>query len=194
MEQDMRFMALALDLARSANGQTSPNPLVGAVLVNNGEVVGMGAHLRAGEPHAEVHALRMAGQKAAGATLYVTLEPCSHHGKTPPCAEAVIAAGIRRAVIATLDPNPLVAGKGAEKLRAAGVEVVVGVHEAEAKKLNEVFFHFITTRRPFVTIKTASTLDGKIATESGHSRWITGARARGKCTSCADSTTRSWSE
>ncbi|GEB34590.1 bifunctional diaminohydroxyphosphoribosylaminopyrimidine deaminase/5-amino-6-(5-phosphoribosylamino)uracil reductase RibD [Brevibacillus parabrevis] len=180
MEQDMRFMALALDLARSANGQTSPNPLVGAVLVNNGEVVGMGAHLRAGEPHAEVHALRMAGQKAAGATLYVTLEPCSHHGKTPPCAEAVIAAGIRRAVIATLDPNPLVAGKGAEKLRAAGVEVVVGVHEAEAKKLNEVFFHFIKTRRPFVTIKTASTLDGKIATESGHSRWITGTRARGE--------------
>ncbi|MGN7469417.1 bifunctional diaminohydroxyphosphoribosylaminopyrimidine deaminase/5-amino-6-(5-phosphoribosylamino)uracil reductase RibD [Brevibacillus sp. SAFN-007a] len=178
MEQDRRFMALALELARSAHGQTSPNPLVGAVLVNNGAVVGMGAHLRAGEPHAEVHALRMAGEKAAGATLYVTLEPCSHFGKTPPCADAVVAAGIRRAVIATLDPNPLVAGKGVEKLRAAGVEVLVGVGEAEAKRLNEVFFHYITTRRPFVTLKTASTLDGKIASVTGHSRWITGERAR----------------
>ncbi|WP_421617448.1 bifunctional diaminohydroxyphosphoribosylaminopyrimidine deaminase/5-amino-6-(5-phosphoribosylamino)uracil reductase RibD [Brevibacillus sp. TJ4] len=176
--EDARYMAMAIELAKTAEGQTSPNPLVGAVVVKDGFVIGMGAHVRAGEPHAEVHALRMAGERAACATLYVTLEPCSHHGKTPPCADAVIAAGIRRVVIATLDPNPAVSGRGAGKLRAAGVDVVVGVREAEAVRLNEVFFHFIQTRRPFVTVKTASTLDGKIATSTGHSKWITGAAAR----------------
>ncbi|UKL00221.1 bifunctional diaminohydroxyphosphoribosylaminopyrimidine deaminase/5-amino-6-(5-phosphoribosylamino)uracil reductase RibD [Brevibacillus brevis] len=178
MEQDSKYMDLALELARSARGQTSPNPMVGAVIVKEGTIVGMGAHLRAGEPHAEVHALRMAGEKAQGATVYVTLEPCSHYGKTPPCAEALIAADVRRVVVATLDPNPLVAGRGIEMLRAAGVEVAVGVREEEAKALNEVFFHYIQTRRPFVTVKTASTLDGKIASVTGHSRWITGAEAR----------------
>jgi len=178
MEQDTRFMALALELARAAQGQTSPNPLVGAVVVRDGQVVGMGAHLKAGEPHAEVHALRMAGEKAQGATLYVTLEPCSHHGKTPPCAEAVVAAGISRVVVAVVDENPLVAGKGIALLRAAGVEVTVGVCAQEAKKLNEVFWHYMKTKRPFVTVKTASTLDGKIATSTGHSRWITGEAAR----------------
>lgn len=178
MNQDARYMAMAIELAKAAEGQTSPNPLVGAVIVRDGAVIGMGAHLKAGEPHAEAHALRMAGEKAAGATLYVTLEPCSHYGKTPPCADAVIAAGIRRAVIATLDPNPLVAGRGADKLRAAGVEVVVGVREKEARRLNEVFFHYIQTNRPFVTVKTASTLDGKIASAAGHSKWITGLAAR----------------
>ncbi|NRR04168.1 bifunctional diaminohydroxyphosphoribosylaminopyrimidine deaminase/5-amino-6-(5-phosphoribosylamino)uracil reductase RibD [Brevibacillus sp. RS1.1] len=178
MEQDSKYMDLALELARSARGQTSPNPMVGAVIVKDGTIVGMGAHLRAGEPHAEVHALRMAGEKAQGATVYVTLEPCSHYGKTPPCAEALIAADVRRVVVATLDPNPLVAGRGVEMLRAAGVEVAVGVREEEAKALNEVFFHYIQTRRPFVTVKTASTLDGKIASFTGHSRWITGAEAR----------------
>lgn len=178
MGQDERFMAMALELARSAKGQTSPNPLVGAVIVQDGQIVGMGAHLKAGEPHAEVHALRMAGEKAKAATLYVTLEPCSHHGKTPPCAEAVVAAGISRVVVAVLDPNPLVAGKGIRLLRDAGVEVTVGVCETEATVLNEVFFHYIRTRQPFVIVKTASTLDGKMATATGHSRWITGEAAR----------------
>lgn len=180
MEQDVRFMALALELAQAARGQTSPNPLVGAVIVREGQVVGMGAHLKAGEPHAEVHALRMAGEKAKDATLYVTLEPCSHHGRTPPCAEAVVAAGISRAVVAVLDPNPLVAGRGIAILRSAGVDVTAGVCEQEALRLNEVFFHYIQTKRPFVTVKTASTLDGKIATATGHSRWITGEAARGE--------------
>ncbi|MED4755240.1 bifunctional diaminohydroxyphosphoribosylaminopyrimidine deaminase/5-amino-6-(5-phosphoribosylamino)uracil reductase RibD [Brevibacillus choshinensis] len=178
MEQDVRFMEMALELARTARGQTSPNPLVGAVVVKNGQVVGMGAHLKAGEPHAEVHALRMAGEQAKGATLYVTLEPCSHHGKTPPCAEAVVASGISRVVVAVLDPNPMVAGKGIDVLRGAGIDVRIGVREQEAQKLNEVFFHYIQTRLPFVTVKTASTLDGKIATVTGHSRWITGEAAR----------------
>jgi diaminohydroxyphosphoribosylaminopyrimidine deaminase/5-amino-6-(5-phosphoribosylamino)uracil reductase len=176
--QDVDYMSLALQLARSARGQTSPNPLVGAVVVKDGAIVGMGAHLKAGEPHAEVHALRMAGERAKGGTLYVTLEPCSHHGRTPPCADAVVEAGIARVVVAVLDPNPLVAGGGVARLRAAGVEVTVGVLEEEARRLNEVFFHFITSGKPFVTVKTAGTLDGKIATQTGHSRWITGAEAR----------------
>ncbi|MFY0543926.1 bifunctional diaminohydroxyphosphoribosylaminopyrimidine deaminase/5-amino-6-(5-phosphoribosylamino)uracil reductase RibD [Brevibacillus sp. H7] len=175
---DIHYMSLALQLAKGTAGQTSPNPMVGAVVVKDGIIVGMGAHLRAGEPHAEVHALRMAGEKAKGAVIYVTLEPCSHHGRTPPCVDAVIAAGISRVVIAVLDPNPLVAGRGAARLREAGLEVTVGVLEAEARRVNEVFFHYITTGRPFVTVKTASTLDGKIATQTGHSRWITGEEAR----------------
>ncbi len=175
---DNHYMSLALQLAKGTTGQTSPNPMVGAVIVKDGAIVGIGAHLRAGEPHAEVHALQMAGDQAKGADLYVTLEPCSHHGRTPPCVEAVLKAGIARVVIAVLDPNPLVAGRGAARLREAGVEVIVGVLEEEARRLNEVFFHYITTGRPFVTVKTASTLDGKIATESGDSRWITGEEAR----------------
>lgn len=176
--KDEMYMQLALEMARGAMGQTSPNPMVGSVVVKNGEIVGMGAHLKAGEPHAEVHALCMAGEKARGATIYVTLEPCSHHGRTPPCVDAILAAGISRAVIATLDPNPLVAGQGVRKLEEAGVDVMVGVREAEARKLNEVFFHFITTGKPFVTVKTAMTLDGKIAAKTGHSQWITGEAAR----------------
>lgn len=175
---DSTYMALAMQLAKGTRGQTSPNPLVGAVIVREGAVVGMGAHLRAGEPHAEVHALRMAGDKAKGAVLYVTLEPCSHHGRTPPCAEAVLQAGISRVVIAALDPNPLVAGRGAAMLQKAGIEVTIGVLEEEARRLNEVFFHYITTGLPFVTVKTASTLDGKIAAATGDSRWITGEEAR----------------
>jgi len=178
MHQDARYMNMAIELARAGFGQTSPNPLVGAVIVKNGTVVGMGAHLRAGEPHAEVHALRMAGNQAKDATLYVTLEPCCHVGKTPPCTEAVIRAGINRVVVAALDPNPQVAGGGVEKLRAAGLEVIVGIEEEKAKQLNEVFFHYIQSKRPFVTLKTASTLDGKIATHTGHSKWITGEDAR----------------
>jgi diaminohydroxyphosphoribosylaminopyrimidine deaminase/5-amino-6-(5-phosphoribosylamino)uracil reductase len=175
---DTRYMSLALDVAKGAIGQTSPNPLVGAVVVKDGEIVGLGAHLKAGEAHAEVHALRMAGEKARNATIYVTLEPCSHHGRTPPCTDAILQAGIARVVIATTDPNPLVAGRGVARLREAGLEVKVGVLEEEARRLNEVFFHYITSGTPFVTVKTASTLDGKVATETGHSRWVSGAEAR----------------
>lgn len=172
------YMKLALTLAEAARGQTSPNPLVGCVLVRDGEIVGMGAHLRAGEAHAEVQALRMAGERARGATAYVTLEPCSHHGRTPPCANALIASGVASVVIASSDPNPLVAGRGVARLREAGISVTCGVCEEEAKRLNEVFFTYITKKRPFVTSKTAMTLDGKVATQTGSSRWITGEAAR----------------
>lgn len=178
MKTDNDYMNLAIDLAKSAKGQTSPNPLVGAIVVKNGAIVGMGAHLRAGEPHAEIHALKMAGNQAVGATLYVSLEPCCHHGKTPPCTDAILSSGVRKVVVATSDPHPLVAGSGIEILKDAGLEVVVGIQQQEAIQLNEVFFHYVQTRRPFVTLKTASTLDGKIATRSGHSRWITGVASR----------------
>jgi diaminohydroxyphosphoribosylaminopyrimidine deaminase/5-amino-6-(5-phosphoribosylamino)uracil reductase len=175
---DTYFMKLALQLAESTKGQTSPNPVVGSVVVRNGEVVGMGAHLKAGTEHAEVHALRMAGDKAKGATIYVTLEPCSHHGLTPPCTDLIIETGIKRVVIATLDLNPLVAGKGVEKLRNVSVDVEVGILEKEALELNKVFFHYITHKTPFVTVKTATSLDGKTATTTGESKWITGDLAR----------------
>ncbi|WP_370875859.1 bifunctional diaminohydroxyphosphoribosylaminopyrimidine deaminase/5-amino-6-(5-phosphoribosylamino)uracil reductase RibD [Caldalkalibacillus uzonensis] len=171
-------MKLALRLAEATSGQTSPNPVVGAVIVKDFEIVGLGAHLKAGEAHAEVHALAMAGEKAQGATLYVTLEPCSHHGTTPPCADAVIEAGIRRVVIAATDPNPLVSGRGVEKLKAAGLAVEVGLFREEAERLNEIFNYYIVHKRPFVTLKTATTLDGKIATVTGESQWITGEEAR----------------
>ncbi|WP_027407656.1 bifunctional diaminohydroxyphosphoribosylaminopyrimidine deaminase/5-amino-6-(5-phosphoribosylamino)uracil reductase RibD [Anoxybacteroides tepidamans] len=178
MRHDERYMRLALELAKTASGQTSPNPVVGAVVVKNGEIVGFGAHLKAGEPHAEVHAVRMAGDKARGATVYVTLEPCSHFGKTPPCADLLVETGVARVVVATTDPNPLVAGKGIEKLKRAGIEVVVGILKEEADELNRVFFHYIKTKTPFVTLKYASSLDGKIATTTGDSKWITSEEAR----------------
>lgn len=167
-----------MELAAMAAGRTSPNPLVGAVIVNNDTVVGEGYHLRAGTPHAEIHALRQAGDKARGATLYVNLEPCSHYGRTPPCAEAVAAAGIKKVVLACQDPNPLVQGRGIAMLRQAGLEVVSGLLEQEARRLNEVFWKYITTGTPFVAVKTAMTIDGKIAARSGDSRWVTGALAR----------------
>lgn len=175
---DQEYMKLAIELARSAAGQTAPNPMVGAIVVNNNQIIGMGAHLKAGEPHAEVHAIRMAGEKAKDATIYVTLEPCSHHGKTPPCADLIIASGIKRVVVASTDSNPLVAGRGIIKLREAGIIVETGVLENEALELNEVFFHFIETGLPYVTLKSASTLDGKTATVKGESKWITGEAAR----------------
>lgn len=178
MQHDERYMRFALDVAKTGLGQTSPNPAVGAVVVKNGEIVGFGAHLKAGEPHAEVHAIRMAGDKAKGATVYVTLEPCSHFGKTPPCADLLVETGVKRVVIATTDPNPLVAGKGIEKLKRAGIDVTVGVLKEEADELNRVFFHYITTKTPFVTLKYASSLDGKIATKTGDSKWITSEEAR----------------
>ncbi len=177
-DNDTAFMARALALARRAAGRTSPNPLVGAVVVKDGRVVGEGYHQKAGTPHAEVHALAAAGTGARGATLYVTLEPCSHHGRTPPCTEAILAAGVRRVVAAVQDPNPRVAGRGFERLREAGVEVTAGVLEEEARRLNEAFFVYVTAGRPFVAMKTAMTLDGKIATACGESRWISGEASR----------------
>lgn len=171
-------MQLAIQMATSTKGQTAPNPSVGSVVVKNGEVMGMGAHLKAGEAHAEVHALNMAGECAQGATIYVTLEPCSHYGKTPPCAEKIIQSGISRAVVATLDPNPKVAGRGVKMLQDAGITVETGILKQEADDLNEVFYHWIQSKRPFVTLKTAMSLDGKIATTTGESQWITGQEAR----------------
>lgn len=178
IEADDRFMRRALALAERARGLTSPNPLVGAVVVQDGEVVGEGFHWRAGEPHAEIEALRAAGGKTAGATLYVTLEPCTHTGRTPPCVPAVLAAGIRRVVIAARDTNPVVAGGGAAALRAAGVEVIEGTLAREAWDQNRVFLTAVQERRPHVTLKAAMTLDGKIADVHGGSRWITGEDAR----------------
>ncbi|WIY60156.1 bifunctional diaminohydroxyphosphoribosylaminopyrimidine deaminase/5-amino-6-(5-phosphoribosylamino)uracil reductase RibD [Bacillus arachidis] len=175
---DQEYMKIALQLAQSTAGQTSPNPMVGAVVVKDGNIVGMGAHLRAGEEHAEVHALRTAGDKANGSTVYVTLEPCSHFGKTPPCCDLLIEKKVKRVVIATLDCNPLVSGNGAKRLQAAGICVTTGVLEEEAITLNRYFFHYMNTKLPFVTIKTAMSLDGKIATTTGESRWITGEIAR----------------
>ncbi len=168
----------ALALARLAEGRTSPNPLVGAVIVKNGRVVGEGYHHRAGEPHAEIEALRAAGNSARGATLYVTLEPCAHHGRTPPCTEALIAAGIAEVYYAVGDPNPRVNGKGHAKIEAAGIKVHRGLCEEEARELNRPFFKHVTTGRPFVTAKFAMSLDGKIATRSGDSRWITNPASR----------------
>jgi diaminohydroxyphosphoribosylaminopyrimidine deaminase / 5-amino-6-(5-phosphoribosylamino)uracil reductase len=178
MNKDHYFMRMALDLAASAKGRTNPNPIVGAILVKDGVIVGSGLHRKAGEPHAEVHAFRMAGEHAKGATLYVTLEPCSHFGKTPPCANLVKESEVSRVVVAMQDPNPQVAGRGIGLLRDAGIEVEVGVLEKEARLLNERFIHNMVTRTPFVISKVAMTLDGKIAAYNGHSKWITGEASR----------------
>jgi len=175
---DVQYMQQALELARRGLGLVSPNPLVGCVLVKDGVVVGRGYHQRFGGPHAEVYALQEAGPQARGAVLYVNLEPCSHMGKTPPCADAVIQAGVSRVVVALRDPNPLVAGTGLARLVAAGIAVTVGVCKTAAHKLNEAFAKYITTGCPFVTLKSAITLDGKIATRTGASQWITGELAR----------------
>lgn len=178
MKDDVFYMKLAIANAKAMKGQTSPNPLVGAVIVQQGEIVGIGAHMKAGEPHAEIHALQMAGEKAKGADMYVTLEPCSHHGKTGPCTEAIIKSGVKRVVIATQDPNPLVAGKGVTMLKQAGIEVDEGICKQEADRLNVPFFHFIQSDLPYVILKSAISLDGKIATSHLESKWITGTEAR----------------
>jgi diaminohydroxyphosphoribosylaminopyrimidine deaminase/5-amino-6-(5-phosphoribosylamino)uracil reductase len=178
LEDDEYWMRRALRLAEKGRGWTSPNPMVGAVLVKDGRVVGEGYHVRVGEPHAEVNALNRAGEKANGATLYINLEPCDHYGKTPPCAPALIEAGVKRAVVGMEDPNPLVKGRGLKRLRSAGLDVKVGILEEECKTLNEAFSKYIQTREPFVILKIASTLDGKIATEHGESKWITSEASR----------------
>ncbi|WP_188887964.1 bifunctional diaminohydroxyphosphoribosylaminopyrimidine deaminase/5-amino-6-(5-phosphoribosylamino)uracil reductase RibD [Paenibacillus radicis (ex Gao et al. 2016)] len=175
---DSYYMGLALELAAKAAGQTGINPVVGCVVVKEGRIIGVGTHLKRGTGHAEVHALQMAGDEAEGATVYVTLEPCSHFGKTPPCCERIIAAKAARVVVAATDPNPQVAGRGLERLRESGIEVTVGLLEEKSRSMNEKFNKYITTKLPFVTLKTASTLDGKIASRTGDSRWITGAAAR----------------
>jgi diaminohydroxyphosphoribosylaminopyrimidine deaminase/5-amino-6-(5-phosphoribosylamino)uracil reductase len=170
-------MRRALELAREGWGQTAPNPMVGAVVVRNGEIVGEGFHTRFGAAHAEVEALRAARERAEGATVYVTLEPCAHVGKTPPCANALIAARVARVVIAARDPNPTAAG-GAQLLREAGIDVTTGVVESEARELNAAFFHGVAEKRPWITLKLAISLDGGLADATGHSRWITGDESR----------------
>jgi diaminohydroxyphosphoribosylaminopyrimidine deaminase/5-amino-6-(5-phosphoribosylamino)uracil reductase len=177
-EFDRNLMHRCLELARQALGQTAPNPLVGSVVVQQGQVVGEGFHPGAGQPHAEVFALRAAGSKALGATLYVNLEPCNHYGRTPPCTEAVIAAGVTHVVVGMVDPNPQVAGRGIDRLRQAGITVTVGVEESACQQLNEPFIYRMLHQRPLGILKYAMTLDGKIATTTGHSAWVTSPEAR----------------
>ena len=175
---DTKYMQHAIELAQKGTGFVNPNPLVGAVIVKNGKIIGVGHHQVYGGPHAEVNAFSALTEPAKGATMYVTLEPCSHFGKTPPCVDAVIASGVARVVVGSLDPNPLVAGRSITKMRAAGIEVEIGVLKAECDALNTEFFYYITTKMPYVIMKYAMTADGKIATRTGAARWITGAAAR----------------
>lgn len=176
--QDIKFMKKALAAASSVIGKTSPDPAVGAVVVKNGKLISTGFHDRFKTPHAETYALKKAGKKARGATLYINLEPCCHYGNTPPCTDNIIRSGIKKVVAAMQDPNPLVNGKGFRKLEKAGIEVVTGVLEKEALKMNEAFAKHISTGKPFVTLKTAMSLDGKTTTSAGESKWITGTVSR----------------
>lgn len=175
---EIEYMRRALDLAKKGSGLTRPNPLVGAVIVKDNRIIGEGYHEYYGGPHAEINAFNRATEQVAGATMYVTLEPCAHFGKTPPCAEAIVRKGISKVVIGMVDPNPAVSGKGIAILEEAGIEVEVGVLEEEGKRLNEIFLKYMTTGLPFVIMKTAMTLDGKIATRTNASRWITGVESR----------------
>ncbi len=177
-EFDRQMMQRCVSLAKQGWGKTAPNPLVGAVIVKDGEIVGEGFHPGAGQPHAEVFALRAAGDKAQGATIYVSLEPCNHYGRTPPCAAALVAAGIGKVVVGMVDPNPLVAGGGIATLEQAGIEVIVGVEAAACEELNEGFIQRIVHHRPLGILKYAMTLDGKIATDSGHSTWVSSETSR----------------
>ena len=176
--QDVAFMQLALDLAKQGEFTTTPNPSVGCVLVKDGKVIGKGFHAKAGEPHAEVMALREAGENARGATVYVTLEPCSHFGRTPPCAKGLVEAGVSKVIAAMCDPNPQVAGKGLQILSDAGIQSAVGLLEENAEQLNKGFLKRMRTGKPFVQLKLAMSIDGKTAMASGESKWITGAQAR----------------
>jgi diaminohydroxyphosphoribosylaminopyrimidine deaminase / 5-amino-6-(5-phosphoribosylamino)uracil reductase len=176
-----KYMKRAIELAERGVGFVNPNPLVGAVIVKDGAIVGEGYHAKCGENHAEINAFEDAawrGESVEGATMYVTLEPCSHYGKTPPCADAIIEKKIAKVVIGLVDPNPLVAGRGAEKLRGAGIEVVTGVMESEIRRQNEIFLSYIGSKKPFCIMKTAMTLDGKICTKNGDSKWITNEKSR----------------
>lgn len=177
-DKDIYFLRKTLKLAQKAEGFTSPNPLVGAVLVKNGRIIAQGYHKRAGLAHAEIEAIKQIKGNPKGATLYVNLEPCCHFGRTPPCVDEIIKKGIKRLVVATIDPNPKVCGKSIRKMRAAGIRVNVGLLRKEAKKLNEVFFTNISKERPFVAAKIAQSLDGKIATKKGLSKWITDQKSR----------------
>lgn len=178
LHTDEKYMARAFELARLGRFTTTPNPNVGCVIVRDGEIVGEGYHIKAGGPHAEVHALRMAGEKAQGATAYVTLEPCSHHGRTPPCADALIAAGVARVVASMQDPNPEVAGRGLYRLQQTGIEVSHGLMHSEAEAINLGFLKRMRTGFPYVQLKMAASLDGRTAMASGESQWITSAAAR----------------
>ncbi len=178
VSQKEKYMRRALTLARRGIGRTSPNPCVGCIIVRRGEIVGEGWHRQAGSPHAEIHALQMAGSRSFGADMYVTLEPCNHFGKTPPCTDALIQRGIRRVFAGMIDPNPQVSGQGLERLRSAGVEVETGILESDCRLLNRAFIKQISSGIPFVLWKSAMTLDGKTATRNGHSQWITGEKAR----------------
>lgn len=177
---DAAMMRRCLELARTARGKTAPNPMVGSVVVQDGEIVGEGYHPKAGEPHAEVFALREAGDRTQNATVYVSLEPCNHHGRTPPCSEALVKAGVARVVVGMVDPNPQVAGGGIARLRDAGIDVVVGVEEAACQELNEAFVYRIQHQRPLGILKYAMTLDGKIAATTGHSAWVTTPASRAR--------------
>ncbi len=177
---DAQMMQRCLVLARRALGETAPNPMVGALIVKDGQIIGEGFHPGAGQPHAEVFALREAGAAARGAIAYVSLEPCNHYGRTPPCSKALVEAGIAKVVVGMVDPNPLVAGGGLQTLRAAGIEVVIGVEEAACQKLNEAFVHRILYQQPFGILKYAMTLDGKTAANGGHSNWITQIESRAR--------------
>lgn len=177
-DDDQSFMQRAIELARQGVYSTRPNPAVGSVIVKDGQIIGEGFHPKAGEPHAEVFALRQAGSLSRGATAYVTLEPCAHYGRTPPCAEALVKAGVSRVVMASLDPNPLVAGKGQAILENAGISTTVGVLAQQAKDLNKGFLQVMAGGRPYVRLKMAASLDGRTAMASGESKWITGAEAR----------------
>ncbi len=175
---DEKFMRLALSLAEKARGRTSPNPMVGAIIVRDGEIIGRGYHHKAGTPHAEIHAIADAGEKSRDAVIYVSLEPCSHYGRTGPCTQAIIEAGLSRVVMAMMDPNPRVSGRGKAILESHGIQTQTGILETEARKLNEAYVKYITTKQPFVIMKTAMSLDGKIATASGKSKWITSEASR----------------
>ena len=178
LRTDEYYMRKALELAKRGEGYTSPNPMVGAVIVKNGEIISSGYHKYFGGPHAEINALKDAGRQAEGATIYVNLEPCSHYGKTPPCSLALIKAGIKKAVIAMEDPNPLVAGRGIKQLKKAGIEIKSGVLGKEARDLNEVFIKYISSDYPFIYLKMAQTLDGFLASKNGDSKWISNKKAR----------------
>ncbi len=175
---DEKYMAIALELAEKGRGKVEPNPMVGAVLVKNGNILGRGYHQAFGEAHAEVHAINEAGVNCKGATLYVSMEPCAHYGKTAPCADAIIRAGIKRVVVPVIDPNPITSGKGIQKLKEAGVEIDIGVMDVQAKKLNASFFKLMQEGLPYVILKWAMSLDGKIATYTGDSKWITSEESR----------------